>query len=83
MYSISVVAYNESVGDGPPADTMAYFSIGKLLYLMCKMDNAWLIQLETKKESVNCIGGGTRLGLGGCNCARSTPNFNKLINYSI
>ena len=30
-YSISVVAYNESVGDGPPADTMAYFNICKLL----------------------------------------------------
>ena len=31
VYSISVVAYNESVGDGPPVDTMAHFNIGKLL----------------------------------------------------
>ena len=31
VYRISVVAYNESVGDGPPADTMADFIIGKLL----------------------------------------------------
>ena len=33
VYSISVVAYNESVDDGPPADTMAYFNICKLLYI--------------------------------------------------
>ena len=31
VYSISVVAYNESVGDGPPVDTMANFNICKLL----------------------------------------------------
>ena len=31
VYSISVVAYNESVGDGSPVDTMAYFNICKLL----------------------------------------------------
>ena len=30
VYSISVVAYNESVGDGPPADITADFSTCKL-----------------------------------------------------
>ena len=36
VYSISVVAYNESVGDGPPVDTMARFNIGKslIMYLL-------------------------------------------------
>ena len=30
--SISVVAYNESVGDDPPVATMAYFNICKLYF---------------------------------------------------
>ena len=33
VHSISVVAYNESVGDGPPVDTMVYFSIGKYVHV--------------------------------------------------